>query len=682
MSQKRFMSQKVFLRHKNDTKITLAAIESACRISRKQADTRVSRCILMRSRASRHCDKGNFNGDIRGTIGAFTGVLRGLCEGLAFTIFTTPIKRRSLSAKTAPCYNAARLSFAFRADSLMRTLVILTVIGLLTSLLSVAQQPIDGISAQAVGQANLRAEPGVDFAIVGSISAGPAYAILGRSQFFPWILIGSQETGLPLGWVYETLVTVSGDINLAPISAIRVDAGAPFVTPTALPLLSPTEQSDSYPSGAASTSQPDPRFGVSGRVIGEVNIRYGPGIEYPRVGVALAGQQYDITGYHTQFPWVRIHYPSIPNQQAWIARDLLQIDGNLFNSPAISQSRFDLPPLPATPPAITVNRGTGESNNTSNTGFQILAEHLWNFVLEAGFDRQTSRFGALFVMDLQSGASFSFGDEYAFSGTSINKIAILAALYQHLDDPPSIEVATDIANTMICSENVATNRLLSIIGGGNSFYGAEAVTDFYDRLGWSHSFITAPFTTIGTPEPPPHPVLLPRTSADQQKANPDLTNQLTVSEIGALLAGLYDCAYRKSGALIDTFGTAFAPRECRQILHLMSNNTVDALLKAGVPADTRVAHKHGWIPDTHGNAALFFTPGRDYVIAMMLFQPSWLNFQESLPVIAEVSRRVYNYFNPERALDEIREGYIPDANSCNYAGDLLAVDLMQPVWPD
>jgi beta-lactamase class A len=107
----------------------------------------------------------------------------------------------------------------------------------------------------------------------------------------------------------------------------------------------------------------------------------------------------------------------------------------------------------------------------------------------------------------------------------------------------------------------------------------------------------------------------------------------------------------------------------------MSNNTVDALLKAGVPEDTRVAHKHGWINDTHGNAAVFFTPGGDYVIVMMLFQPEWLNFQESLPVIAEVSRQVYNYYNPEAPMPAIRDGFIPEAGTYNFAGTPLIDDL-------
>ncbi len=83
MSQKRLMLQKAFLRHKRDTIITFAAIETACRIYRKQADTGVSRCITMWSRDSRRCDQGNLYGDLRGTIGALAGLSGGFCEGNA-----------------------------------------------------------------------------------------------------------------------------------------------------------------------------------------------------------------------------------------------------------------------------------------------------------------------------------------------------------------------------------------------------------------------------------------------------------------------------------------------------------------------------------------------------------------------------------------------------------------------
>lgn len=537
---------------------------------------------------------------------------------------------------------------------LMRLSITLTALFLFGAALSLAQQP--AVTAQALGQANLRAADSIDSQLIGEIRAGVSYPVLGRSQFYPWLLLGEPGANTPKGWVYEALVTVSGNSQTLPFSDLTLTAS----TPTAPPV------SDDVPSG----------FAVTGETTGEVNIRYGPGIEYPRLGVAFAGERYDITGYHTQRPWVRIRFADSPNQQAWIARDLLNISGRLNSAPAIAQLPANLPALTATPSVISASGQTALS-----PAFEALGNDLWHLTLEHGFDPATSRFGALFVMDLQSGQALTFGDDFAFSGTSINKIAILATLYQTLSEPPSMDTAVDIANTMICSENAATNRLLSRIGG-DPYTGAEAVTELYQQIGLPRSFLVAPFTTVGTPEPPPRPIVFPQTSADQTRANPDAANQMTVADVGVLLAHVHQCAYHESGALIDLFDGDIQPRECRQMLHVMSSNTVDALLKAGVSADLRVAHKHGWIPDTHGNAALFFTPGGDYVIVMMLFQPTWLNFQQSLPLIAEVSRRVYNHFNPDQPQNAIRDGFIPEVDSCNYRGDPLIADLMQPSWPE
>ena len=536
----------------------------------------------------------------------------------------------------------------------MRLSIALTALFLFCAALSLAQQP--AVTAQALGQANLRAADSIDSQLIGEIRAGVSYPVLGRSQFYPWLLLGEPGANTPKGWVYEALVTVSGNIQALPFSDLTLTASTPAAPPA--------------PDDAPSI------FSVTGETTGEVNIRYGPGIEYPRLGVAFAGERHQITGYHTQRPWVRIRFADSPNQQAWIARGLLNISGRLDSAPAIAQLPANLPALTATPSVISASGQTA-----LGPAFEALGNDLWHLTLEHGFDPATSRFGALFMMDLQSGQALSFGDDFAFSGTSINKIAILAALYQTLSEPPAMDTAVDIANTMICSENAATNRLLSRIGG-DPYTGAEAVTELYRRLGLPRSFLVAPFTTVGTPEPPPRPIVFPQTSADQTRANPDAANQMTVADVGALLAHAHQCAYQESGALIDLFGGDIQPRECRQMLHVMSSNTVDALLKAGAPANLRVAHKHGWIPDTHGSAALFFTPGGDYVIVMMLFQPTWLNFQQSLPLIAEVARRVYNHFNPDQPQNAIREGFIPEVDSCNYRGDPLIADLMQPSWPE
>ncbi len=542
---------------------------------------------------------------------------------------------------------------------------------LLSTSLALAQLSNTGVSAQAIGQANLRAEDSVEAQLVGEITAGNSYPVLGRSELYPWLLLGEIDSEQPKGWVYESLVVINGDVNDVPFSDWVIETAVATATPISL------NSSAEVVTAAVATGT---SFAVTGTVLGEVNIRHGPGIDYPRVGVAYPGDRFEVTGYHTQFPWLRINYADGVNNQAWIARDLLEISGDIFSTSAVSQARFSLPPLTPTPSPIRASGINQKPAQTLSQEFLRLADQLWDLLFTNDFDPQTSRFGALFVMDLASGEAFTIGDQFAFSGTSLNKIAILAKLYLRLETPPSIETATDILNTMICSDNSATNRLLSIIGDGNSYFGAEAVTAFYQQLGLSRSFLTAPFSTIGTPEPPPHPILLLETDADQDKADPDLSNQLTVSDIGALLVNLYQCAYQDSGALNESFGNTIEGRECRQMLHVMSNNTVDALLKSGVPADTRVAHKHGWIADTHGNAALFFTPGGDYVVTMILYQPEWLNFQESLPLFAEISRRIYNYFNPQQPQEADREWTIPDVNSCNYFGDPLIADLLQWTW--
>lgn len=530
-----------------------------------------------------------------------------------------------------------------------------------------AAQEATGVTAEAVGQANLRAYFDIEAVKIGEIFAGTPYPVIGRSEFYPWLLLGDPATLQPMGWVFAELVTVRGNISQVPFSTQNLSAG-----PTATPPAITTTPAPNMP-----TTTPTAAFAVSGVVRGEINIRYGPGVDYPRIGTAVEGDRFEITGWHTQFPWAQIRYPDAPNGFGWVAIDLLDITGDLYRLPAISQVRFDLPTLTPTPPVVQSSSLPGAAEIPLSAEFQALADRLWNMILSAGFEPETSRTGALFLMDLQTGEAVTFGNHIAFSGTSINKIGILAALYHLLETPPNSDMAVNIANTMICSENAATNALLSIIGGGDEYLGADRVTDFLWQLGLKDTFLTAPYVLDPNNIPePPRPIRYPKTSVDQVRANPDPSNQMTVDEMGWLLGSVYQCAYNTSGPLLQTFGAAFDPRECRQMLHVMSSNTVDALLKAGVPEGTRVAHKHGWINDTHGNAAVIFTPGGDYVLVVMLHQPTWLNFQESLPLIAEVSRAVYNYYNPQAPLEEIREGFIPETEACNFRGSPLINDLM------
>lgn len=575
--------------------------------------------------------------------------------------------------------------FSIRSYGMRKSLVLLLVvsaaIAAFTVMFTTAQNT--GVVAEAVGTANLRAGIGTDTEVVGSIASGTRYPVIGRSAQFPWLLLGDIVTFQPIGWVFLDLVNVSGNLDAVPLSEVNVLAA----TPTPLPTLTPTVTLDpsiptSTPDAAAIQPTPTISSGVYGNVSGEINLRYGPGADYPRLGGAFAGDRLEIVGYHVTLPWVLVTFPTAPNGVAWVSREVLDIVGDYTTTRLVTQMDFSTQPTLTPTPAV-LQQSSIERDMPPvpvSQPFAQLGNAMWDNVLRAGFDPTTSKFAAMYLRNLKTGEEITFGNHYAFSGTSISKIAILTALFSVVDGAPEAKTAGDIGNMIICSDNSATNEVLARIGGGDMYAGAERTTQVLNALGLQRTFLTAPFDIPGVEMPPPtRPIRYPSTSADQVKARPDLTNQMTVDEVGYLLESLYECAYMEDGPLL-THMDVFTPQECRKILYVLDNNTVDAFAKAGVPEGTVVAHKHGWKADTHGNAALVLTPGGDYVLVMMAYQPEWLVFSESLPLVAETSRLMYNYLNPDAPLAEIRDGFIPETQSCNYMGSELAQNVASPYF--
>jgi uncharacterized protein YraI len=539
-----------------------------------------------------------------------------------------------------------------------------------------------GVVAEAVGSANLRAGIGTDTDVVGTIETGIRYPVVGRSAQFPWLLLGDIVTYQPIGWVFADLVTVSGDLGVVPLSEVNVTAATspPPMTFTPTATLDPavpttTPEAVAQPTATAGS-------GVYGNVLGEINLRYGPGADYPRLGGAFAGDRLEIVGYHATLAWVLVTFPDGPGGTAWVSRDVIEIVGDVTTTRPIVQTNFTN--LPTLTPTAAVQQTSSIPRDGApvpvSPGLLALGNLMWDNVLNAGFDPDTSKFAAMYLLNLATGEEITFGNQYAFSGTSINKIAILTGVFSVLDSAPEYQTAVDILNTVICSENSATNNLLSRAGSGDMYRGAEQATRVLNQIGLRRTFITAPFEIPGQEMPQPtSPIRYPDTDADQVKARPDVTNQMTVDEMGYLLSSLYECAYEESGPFLET-ETGLRPQECRKILYVMANNTVDAFAKAGVPQDITVAHKHGWTAETHGNAAIVFTPNGDYVLVMMMYQPTWLVFQESLPMVAETSRLMFNYLNPELALTQIRDGFIPETQACNFAGTTLADEIASPFF--
>jgi len=249
---------------------------------------------------------------------------------------------------------------------------------------------------------------------------------------------------------------------------------------------------------------------------------------------------------------------------------------------------------------------------------------------------------SIFVKDLRTGEELSIGPDIAFAGTSVLKIALMTQVYRVLDEPPTVEQYDWLTDTMGSgSSNFKANLLLALVGGGDGFRGAEELTAAMGTLGLVNTFMITPYDE----ETLPYTVVTPANSRTDITTNPDPFMQTTAQDIGLLLEMIYQCSHG-GGALLAAYPDDYTPEECQQMLDIMSQNRIDSLIEAGLPPGTPLAHKHGWGPDTHADAGIVFSPQADFVLVVYLYNPVWLEWGISNPLVNNIATATYNYFNP------------------------------------
>ncbi len=266
--------------------------------------------------------------------------------------------------------------------------------------------------------------------------------------------------------------------------------------------------------------------------------------------------------------------------------------------------------------------------------------------------------GSFFVMDLETGEELGINEDIALSGLSIVKIPILLETFRALDFEPNVDQEKLINETAVESGNFSANLLLDVVAGqDNAYLGVDILTESMQRLGLENTFIVTPY------EEPDRPGKGSRSTPANSRAdintNPDPTMQTTAEDMGTLLSMIYYCA-EGGGTLLAVYAEEITPTECQTIIDALSLNVEGNLIRFGVPEGTTVAHKHGWAGNTHGDAGIVFSPAGDYVIVEFLSQPDtdWLVHEISFPLLREVSRIVYNYFNIKNPYfgDPLQEG--------------------------
>jgi uncharacterized protein YraI len=540
--------------------------------------------------------------------------------------------------------------------------------GMLAVPVSQARQAAPDVYAEAVGQANLRGGPGLDYPVVGEITAGTRYRVLARHTLVPWLRLEVAATGE--AWVYNDLVTVYG--NLADVPPVSDFAPTPTEPPPvamppdangeplpALPenTLTPTT-TPAAPLTAPLALSPTPTIGGPiATTLGEANVRFGPDLQYPVIVKVAAGQSFRVLERHALYPWTRVALPESPTGSGWLFNDVITISGDLSGVPLTNATRFAYPTLTPTPQTIIVDSAPwAGAPIPSGQLASTLGVEIHNYLLQQGFQPFSDQLASVFVMDLKTGDSTYF---------------------KQTPGPLTVDQAFLVADTMMCSENITTNQLLEQIGDGDALRGAQRVTAFMQGLGLNGTFLMRQY--VLDPNEPPVSVGTIQTGADQTSAQPDQSNQIMPRDLGWLLAGIYQCALDGSGLLTDRYPADFDAQKCRRMLYAMDANTINVFLEAGVPVGARVIHKHGWIDDTHGDAGIVIGPDTAYVFVAVLYGRNWLEFDASSAVIAELARMTWNALNPSQPLDATHSGIVPA--DCDPRSDPVMTSLMSGNLP-
>lgn len=355
-------------------------------------------------------------------------------------------------------------------------------------------------------------------------------------------------------------------------------------------------------------------------------------------------------------------------------------------------ARYDKPPAPAQPVAGTTQFNLGEPGTVlnldqalreiegalfspSNRTVQLdlvkssparpnsenLQVQLQQIMDVAGFDGLAD----IYYQDLATGQDLHFiyqagrnlqtEPDITFSAMSLVKIPLLVSAYAHLDGQPSENIQRYLNDMIILSNNDASDSLMEAVIDPTQ--APLRITDDMQALGLQNTFMAGMFR-LGSPLLRTYTT--PAMARTDVYTDPDPYTQTTPTDMGMLLADMYQCAYNAGGSLLAVFPDKITQAECQDMLNLLSQNRIALLLEAGAPEGTRIAHKHGWVTNPNTNVintmadgGIVFSPTGDYVIVIFLYHPVQLVYDPISRMFADLGEAVYNYYTlPDREFAE------------------------------
>ena len=216
----------------------------------------------------------------------------------------------------------------------------------------------------------------------------------------------------------------------------------------------------------------------------------------------------------------------------------------------------------------------------------------------------------VFYMDLTTGESV-----YCAAGiekdepmvcASLIKLFVMAAVFEQIEAGTiDGEGAAPLLESMITiSDNLATNQLIRLLGGGSAEDGFAAVNDFAKRGSYASTSLN-------------------RLMLDDN----GLQNYSSAQDCGLFLERVYR-------------GECVSEAASEKMLELLLAQTRRSKIPAGLPEGTSCANKTGELSGlSECDAAIVFAPDGDYILCVMSQPENNLNAIES---ISELSQAVYS----------------------------------------
>ncbi len=240
--------------------------------------------------------------------------------------------------------------------------------------------------------------------------------------------------------------------------------------------------------------------------------------------------------------------------------------------------------------------------------------------------RSFSGYAAVAVHDLATGRVAGWNEDARFPAASTVKLAVLVealrrwAPYRH-----DLRIEAELSAMVGWSSNLATNRLLTLLGDGSELAGAGRAAAALRRMGATRSTFPQGYrvgTAVGEP-----PLVSGRVT--------------TARDLARVLRLIHASAVGNRAAQRRTGLSAGAARYALGLLLQWERRGANIGVLAGaLPTQTPIAQKNGWISDARHTAAIVYAQGGPKLVVLLTYRDG-LGFADAAALGRRLLRAVF-----------------------------------------